>query len=87
MQNLKEDMFGQMFQAGYIRSVCLEVRDGHAAITYQLAEGGNGTIHTKRGEVKQYRVETALRFLWCIGMDSVKVDMKGWSRDGQQSLV
>lgn len=87
MQNLTEEMFGQMVAAGYIGSVTLEVREAHAVITYQLMEGALGTVHTKRGQIKQYRTETALRVLWCMGLDSVKVDMSHWSRDGQQRLV
>lgn len=79
MEDLKEDIFAQIVGAGLVRSVSLEVRDGHASIVYRLIEGGTGSVHTKRGEVKQYRIETALRLLRSLGITSVAVDMSTWS--------
>ena len=79
MEDLKEDIFAQIVAAGLVRSVSVEVRDGHASIVYKLIEGGGGAVHTKRGEVKQYRVETALRLLRSLGITSVTVEMSAWS--------
>lgn len=77
--NLREDMFAQLYQAGALGDVCIRLHRGYATVCYKLvADGALGCVHTKRGEVKQYRVETALRTLWAIGLEAVPVDMKGW---------
>lgn len=77
--NLKEDMFAQLYHAGALGAVTVRVYPGHAIVSFKLlADGAEGVIHTKRGEVKQYRVETALRTLWSIGLHDVAVDLRGW---------
>lgn len=77
--NLREDMFAQLYQAGALGEVRVELHKGYATVVFKLlADGVQGVVHTKRGEVKQYRVETALRTLWSIGLESVPVDMRGW---------
>ena len=81
MQNLREDLVADLFRTGAIRAFCLEVRDGHATIVYTLLDGTRGVVHTKRGEAKEYRIETALRLLRSLGLVSVSVEMSGWSLD------
>ncbi|ECV5707798.1 hypothetical protein F2K45_24530 [Salmonella enterica subsp. enterica] len=77
--NLKEDIFADLYHAGALGSVCVEMRPGHAVVSYKLvADGSKGYVHTKRGEVKQYRAETALRTLYFIGLRGVQVDFSGW---------
>lgn len=77
--NLKEDMFAQLYNAGAIKAVRVELHRGYAVVAFELvADGAKGVIQTKRGEVKQYRVETALRTLWAIGLEDVVVNMAGW---------
>lgn len=79
MQNLKEDLVGDLFHTGAIRSFSLEVRDGHAKIIYTLLDGSKGVVHTKRGEPKEYRIETALKLLRGLGLTDVRVDMSHWA--------
>lgn len=86
MQNLKEDLVADLFRTGAIRAFSLEVRDGHACIVYTLLDGTKGVVHTKRGEAKEYRIETALRFLRSLGLAAVMVEMTGWSLT-QKSLL
>lgn len=81
MQNLKEDLVADLFRTGAIRAFCLEVRNGHANIVYTLLDGTKGVVHTKRGEAKDYRIETALRFLRSLGLAAVSVEMSGWTLD------
>lgn len=81
MEKMREEVFEQVFRAGAIRSVRLLVRDGRASIVYVTGEGVDGTVHTKRGDVKFYRIETALQFLRRVGAAQVEVDMRLWSPD------
>lgn len=86
MQNLREDLVADLFRTGAIRAFALEVRDGHANIVYTMLDGTKGVVHTKRGEAKEYRLETALRLLRSLGLVAVTVEMSGWSLD-QKSLL
>lgn len=87
MHKMREEVFDQVFRAGAIRWVRVVVRDGRGSIVYVTGEGLDGVIYTKRGEVKLYRIETALHFLRRIGLASVEVDMHAWSLDGQSVLL
>ncbi len=86
MQNLREDVFVQLFRAGGIRSVTGTIHDGRSTIGYVTGDGVTGSIYTKRGDVKQYRIETAFHFLRDAGAHTVMVDMHTW-HPGQGSLV
>lgn len=86
LDKMREEVFEQVFRAGAIRSVRLVVRDARAVISYCMGDGTDGFIHTKRGEVKAYRVETALGFLRRCGVALLEVDMRGWEV-GQAQLV
>ena len=79
MENLREEVFEQVFRAGALRNVRLVMRDGRSSISFMTGDGSVGAIITKRGEVKQYRVETALVFLRRCGFSSGDVDMSAWS--------
>lgn len=81
-------MFEQLFTTGGIKFVDLRLGpDGRAVVIYTLLNGSQGLVHTKRGGVKYYKPETALRFLRELGCASVKVDMTGWQLNGQRSLI
>lgn len=84
MDKVREDVFEQLFQKGAIRAVSLEMHDAHARIVYVAGDGSIGSIHTKRGQVKEYRTDTALRFLRGLGLANVTVDMSKWQLDQQQ---
>ncbi len=86
MQNLKEDVFVQLFRAGAIRSVTVSIQNDRATVGYVTGDGVQGSIFTKRGDVKHYRIDTALRFLRETGLHSVQVDMQFWHLQ-QGSLV
>ena len=45
------------------------------------------TMALKRGEVKSYRVETALAFLRRLGLAQVLIDMQHWELRQQQLEV
>ena len=81
MPKMREEVFEQVFRAGAIKSVKLVVCNGRAVINYVTGENVDGCVHTKRGEAKQYRIETALRFLRSVGLVAVEVDMWAWSPD------
>lgn len=85
---LREDVFAQLFASGAIRYVDMEIGpDGRAMIRYTMQNGVLGVVHTKRGEVKRYKSETALRVLRLLGIVTLKVDMKDWSPSAQQGLL
>lgn len=81
MPKMREEVFEQVFRSGAIRSCKVVVTDGRAVIHYVSGENVDGCIYTKRGEPKQYRIETALRFLCAVGLKAVEVDMRAWSID------
>lgn len=76
---MREDVLGQVFRAGGIRSLSLTVVDGRALVSYVAGDGTPGCVHTKAGNPKYYRIETALRFLRELGVESVTVDMARWT--------
>lgn len=79
MLDMREDVLSQVFRAGGIRSLTVVVVDGRAQVSYVTGEGIKGAVQTKAGHVKLYRVETALRFLRELGVESCSVDMSRWS--------
>lgn len=79
MPKMREEVFEQVFRAGAVASVRVTVINGRAVINYRTGEGIDGCIHTKRGQPKEYRIETALRFLRAVGLAAVEVDMSAWS--------
>ena len=81
MDDTRQDVFETLFRAGAIRSVRVSMLNGMAVISFVTTDGVEGNIYTKRGQVKKYRIETALRTLRAVGMAAVEVDMKGWSLD------
>jgi hypothetical protein len=87
MQKMREEVFEQVFRAGGIRSVQLLVRDGRASVLYVTGEGVEGVVYTKRGDVKFYRIETALVTLRKVGLGVVEVDMRSWSVEQQGSML
>lgn len=85
---LKEDVFRHLFETGAIKYVDLQLgADGRAVVIYTQLNGAVGLVHTKRGDVKHYKPETAMRFLRECGLASVKVDMAAWDLSGQASLL
>lgn len=85
---LREDVFAQLFAAGVVRYVDMEIGpDGRAVIRYTMQNGVLGVIHTKRGEVKRYKAETALRALRLFGIATMKIDMKDWQPNQVQGAL
>lgn len=89
MDKLRETVFQTLFQAGSIRYVDMHIGpDGRALLIYQTIQGVSGHIHTKAGDVKHYKPETALRFLRSVGLVAVKVHMENWHpTSGQGQLL
>ncbi|KWW38199.1 hypothetical protein AU374_00985 [Cupriavidus metallidurans] len=88
MAQIREDAFAEFFHAGGIRNVVLVIEQGRARIAFSTSEGPRtGVIVTKRGEVKSYRVETALAFLRRLGLAQVLIDMQHWELRQQQLEV
>lgn len=83
MMEMREEVFEQVYRAGAIRSVCVIVQHGRASIHYISGDGVQGMVFTKRGDLKLYRVETALMTLRRAGVTEVAIDMSGWTVDGQ----
>lgn len=85
---LREDVFRHLFGTGGIKYVDLRLgSDGRAVVVYTQLNGVQGVVHTKRGDVKYYKPETALRFLREMGLASVKVDMAQWQLNAQQGTL
>lgn len=80
-KQFREELFDQVFRSGGIKSVRVVVINGRAVINYVTGDGVDGCVHTKRGQAKEYRFETALRFLCSVGLAVVEVDMRAWSKD------
>lgn len=79
MPNMREDVLAQVFRAGAIRSLSLTVVDGRVLVSYLTGEGEQGCVYTKAGNPKFYRVETALKFLHELGVQTCTVDMTRWT--------
>lgn len=85
---LREDVFAQLFTSGAVRFVDMDLgADGRAVIRYTMQNGVQGVVHTKRGEIKRYKPETALRALRLLGIVSMKVEMKDWHPSMQQGSL
>lgn len=85
---LREDVFSQLFASGAVRLVEMEILpDGRAVVRYTMQNGVQGAVHTKRGQVKRYKPETALRALRELGIVSVKVDMRDWEPSQHQGSL
>lgn len=85
---LREDVFEQLFASGAVRFCDLHIDfDGRAMVVYTLNTGAHGYIYTKRGQIKLYKPDTALRFLRSLGLASVKVEMKDWNPSMQQGVL
>jgi len=85
---LREDVFAQLFTSGAVRFVDMELGpDGRAVIRYTMQNGVLGVVHTKPGEIKRYKPETALRALRLLGIVSLKVEMKDWHPATQQGSL
>lgn len=86
-EKMREDVFQHVFSTGAIRSVSLSLdSQGRALVVYVQLDGATGSIYTKRGGLKLYRVETALRMLRGLGVATLTVDMTALRTDGQASL-
>lgn len=71
-----EDTFATINQAGALRSVAVVLlNDLHAHVHYETITGVQGAIHTHRGQPKDYRIDTALKFLRGLGITNVAVDL------------
>lgn len=86
MPKMREEVFEQVFRSGAIKCTRVVVINGRAVINYVTGENVQGCIFTKRGQPKEYRIETALRFLCGCGLRVVEVDMSAWSPD-QAALI
>lgn len=85
---LREDVFAQLFASGAVRYVDIElVADGRAMIRYTMQNGVQGVVHTKRGQVKRCKPETALRALRLLGVASLKIEMKDWQPTAVQGSL
>ncbi len=85
---LREDVFSQLFASGAVRYVDIELGpDGRAMIRYTMQNGVQGAVHTKRGQVKRYKPETALRVLRLLGVASTKIEMKDWQPSAVQGSL
>jgi hypothetical protein len=78
---VKEAVFREVFRAGGIRSVAVVYQGARVFVRYVTADGVEGVLHSKRGPVKLYVVETALRWLRGVGVAMVTVDLRGMSAD------
>jgi hypothetical protein len=87
MKEMREEVFEQVYRAGAIKSVCVVVQHGRASIHYVSGDGVQGTVFTKRGDLKLYRIETALVTLRRAGVVVVEIDMTNWTVDGEPAAV
>lgn len=85
---LREEGFSQIFASGGVRAVEMTMDSaGRVVIAYTLQTGVQGVVHTKRGDVKQYKPETAMRFLRSVGLARVCVDMSAWCLSSHQGAL
>lgn len=74
----KEDVFLTLMTSGACVSFSIDLdADGFAVLSCDT-NNGRFVVHTKRGEVKKYKVETALKFLRFFGFHSVSINMADW---------
>lgn len=71
-----EDTFATINKAGALRGVSVVLlNEQHAHILYETITGIQDAIHTHRGQPKDYRIDTALKFLRGLGITNVGVDL------------
>lgn len=76
MSKITEDVFAAFNTAGAFRGVSLVLLDDqHAHIGYETNTGLHNVIHTARGQPKDYRIDTALKFLRGLGILNVTADL------------
>jgi hypothetical protein len=77
---LQEAVFRELVQLGSVESVELEMQpDGrNVVVSYRLASGARGLLFTRRGKVKTYRLDTALRFLRGCGVVLLTLTLNLW---------
>ncbi len=84
--SMTEKQFREHFEQGIVEQVRLvRLPDVGTAIEYVLEGGEAGKIVTKRGRVKKYRTDGALRFLKSVGVREVFVDLNDWQDDAASS--
>lgn len=86
MSNLVESVFKELHRSGAIRSVSVVYMDWRVMICFVKGDGEEGTINSKRGGTKLYRLETALNFLHECGLGVVQVDFRNLKASGQLPL-
>ena len=87
MDKTRQEVFEQLVRAGAVVSVALLTVDGFAVVEFVTQDGSTGNVFTKRGDVKHYRVETALRLLRSLGFSSVRVALDTSASDLVQALL
>jgi hypothetical protein len=86
--HMQEGVLATVFASGGIHSVSVSiVTGGRALVSYVTREGEAGCIYTKAGKPKMYRIETALRVLRSLGVDSCLVELAAWSDSEQLPLL
>ncbi|MFC0170782.1 hypothetical protein ACFFKC_22200, partial [Pseudoduganella danionis] len=71
-----EEIFTTFYKVGAVRSVSIVLQDAERArIAYQFNTGGRDVVHTKRGQPKDYRIGTALKFVRGLGIEAVTTDL------------
>lgn len=86
---LEESTFTKLFHAGAVRQVVLVFELDGRRCSIQYINGGSkpGFIITKRGDVKLYRVETAMEFLHRAGVASCTLELHGYDPDAKQKRL
>lgn len=84
-----EAVFQQLFAAGAITGVVVvfETDGRRCSIQYAFKDRESGWVQTKRGDVKLYRLDTAMAFLKSIGCYSVRVDLVNFELTGAQKRL
>jgi hypothetical protein len=72
-----EAVFQQLYAVGAITGVVVvfEMDGRRCSIQYSFKDRESGWVQTKRGDVKLYRLDTAMAFLRSIGCWSCRIDL------------
>ena len=85
----EEGTFSKLFHAGAVRDICLVFELDGRRCSIQYINGGQkpGFIITKRGDVKLYRVETAMQYLHAVGVGSVRLELHNYDPEAKQKRL
>jgi hypothetical protein len=82
---VREEMFKDAIAAGAARNLVLTMQGNQCNIRFSTPAGvRKGEVVTKRGEIKSYRLDTAVKLLKAAGVKSATIELSGMDEEQQE---